>query len=140
MSNQLKMSMQLPCVSNIETMAHCGLDKFGELAGINVDKIEVAKLLANEAINNAVEHAKSSNQQVRVEISLKEDTLSIYVRDYGKGFNVDNIKEPKIEEKISGSNKRGWGLKLMENLSDEYNIESGEYGTKIHIYLKITNE
>lgn len=138
MSNILKLSMQLPCIQNIETVAHAGLDKIGEIATISIDKIEEAKLLVNEAINNAIEHAVSSKRpQIRIEFSLEEDVLMIYVRDYGPGFIVSDVEEPHIEDKIGGGYKRGWGLKLMESLSDDFRIESGKYGTKIFMHLNI---
>lgn len=131
--------MQLPCVLNIETVAHCGLDKLGEMAGVNVDRLEEAKLLVNEAINNAIEHAEGNKQQIRLEFSFNEERLLIYVRDYGSGFEVEHVEDPKIEDKIGGKYKRGWGLKLMESLSDEFIIESSKNGTKIYMYLNIAN-
>jgi len=59
--------------------------------------------------------------------------LVIFVRDYGKGFKPENVEEPDINEKLGSKHKRGWGLKLMETMSDDFMIESDKNGTKITI-------
>ena len=41
--------------------------------------------------------------------------------------------DPDIESKLKSENKRGWGLKLMESMSDDFQLESDNSGTKITI-------
>jgi anti-sigma regulatory factor (Ser/Thr protein kinase) len=70
---------------------------------------------------------------VRVEFTMNLEKLVIFVRDYGKGFNPEEVEEPDILKKMGSKHKRGWGLKLMESMSDDFMLESDEHGTKITI-------
>lgn len=140
MPQHLKFSLTLPFVADIELVAHCALDRIGSEGNIAADKVELAKILVNEAIINAIEHAKTKKNQVKIEFDLTKDVLLIYVRDYGSGFNLTDIETPDIEEKIRSDYKRGWGIKIMQSMSDEFNIESDKYGTKIYMYLRLNED
>ena len=59
--------------------------------------------------------------------------LVILVRDNGKGFEPTSVEEPDIRKKLTSKDKRGWGLKVMKSMSDDFNIESNRSGTKITI-------
>lgn len=140
MPRNLKFSLTLPTIADIELVAHSALDRIGVEGDIPVDKLEQAKLLVNEAIINSVEHAKNKRNQFRIEFDLTKDVLLIYVRDYGSGFDLSEIDTPDIEQKIRSDYKRGWGIKIMQSMSDDFRIESDKHGTKIYMYLKINNE
>jgi anti-sigma regulatory factor (Ser/Thr protein kinase) len=137
MSRKLKMTMTLPCIADIETVAHAGLERLCTEGNIQLDKVEEAKMLVNEAIINAIEHAQTKRNQIKIEFDLSDDHLLIFVRDYGHGFDVSLVDDPNIDEKIGGDYKRGWGIKLMQTLSDDFKIESGKGGTKIYMYLHL---
>ena len=51
----------------------------------------------------------------------------------GGGFEPESVPDPSIDEKLRAERKRGWGLKLMKSLSDDFRIESNTTGTKIII-------
>jgi anti-sigma regulatory factor (Ser/Thr protein kinase) len=101
--------------------------------GIGEEKIGEARILVTEAIINALEHSGEKNPVVRVEFSMTKKELVVLVRDYGKGFEPGSIEEPDIKKKVGSKNKRGWGLKVMKSMSDDFQIESGKRGTKITI-------
>ena len=138
MSYPVKLGLKLPYIPNIERVAHDALQQIGDFKNINEDKVDQASILVSEAINNALEHADCSNTDLlEVDIELSKKKLIIYIKDYGSGFNTENVEKPDINKKIKSKHKRGWGLQLMRSLSDNFEIESGESGTKIIMYLNL---
>ncbi len=133
MKDAITLKMSLPKIPNIELVAIEGLDRLAHHLGIMEDKIGEAKVLVTEAIINALEHSGESDPAVRVEFSMTKQELIILVRDFGKGFEPSSIEVPNIHDKLGSKDKRGWGLKLMKTMSDDFRIESNKQGTKITI-------
>lgn len=133
MANGVTLKMELPKVPDIELVALEGLDRLGRHLGIADEKLGEARILITEAVINGLEHSGDMNPRVSVEYTMTNKELIIYVRDYGKGFEPAMVEEPDIETKLKSSNKRGWGLKVMRSMSDDFRIESSPTGTRIVI-------
>jgi len=98
------------------------------------DTIEEMKLAIIEAVINAVEHSKSVERKVFITfgLDLKRRRMTIIIQDYGSGFDPGTVETPDIAKKMrKGSYKRGWGLKLMQELMDEVQISSSVKGTQV---------
>ena len=133
MEEYVKLKMSLPQIPDIELVAVEGLERLSKHLGISEDKIGDARILVTEAVINALEHSGQKRPRVRVEFTMTKERLTIFVRDYGKGFKPEEIEDPNIVEKLGSDNKRGWGLKLMKSMSDDFLIESNNNGTRITI-------
>ena len=82
-------------------------------------------------------HSGAENSGVEVEFTMDQHKLTIFVRDFGSGFDPEKIEKPEIDKKLTSNNKRGWGLKLMESMSDDFLLDSGKNGTKITIIKRL---
>jgi anti-sigma regulatory factor (Ser/Thr protein kinase) len=133
MSDAVTMKITLPKIPDIELVALEGLDRLARHLGIPDEKIGEARIIVTEAIINALEHSGEKNPSVRLEFTMTTKELSVFVRDYGKGFEPGSVEDPDIKVKLDSKNKRGWGLNLMKSMSDDFRIESGKSGTKITI-------
>ncbi len=133
MEPNIKLKMTLPRIPDIELVAIEGLDRMARHMGIPEEKIGEAHVLVTEAVINAFEHSGQSRPVVRIEFTMNQEKLIIFVRDYGKGFDPGAVEQPDIDKKLSSGHKRGWGLKLMETMSDDLLIESDDKGTRITI-------
>jgi len=135
MDNNIKLEMKLPKVPDIELVALEGIQLMGGHLGISDDKIGEAKVIVTEAVINGFEHSGEEHQYVAVEITMTKEKLIILITDFGSGFYPEDVEDPDIDEKVlsSSTSKRGWGLKLMKSMSDDFIIESSKRGTKITI-------
>ena len=137
MGEPITMKMTLPKIPDIELVAIEGLERLTQRLGISDEKFGEAKILVMEAVVNALEHAGEENPVVDVEFTMASQEITIFVRDYGKGFEPTSVEDPDIQAKMGTTHKRGWGLKLMKSLSDDFRIESGDKGTTITIIKKL---
>jgi anti-sigma regulatory factor (Ser/Thr protein kinase) len=133
MKDAVTLKIVLPKIPDIELVAIEGFERLSRHLGIAEEKIGEARILVTEAIINALEHAGKHNPSVRVEFTMTAEEIVIFVRDYGDGFDPQSIEEPSIQAKLGSERKRGWGLKLMKSLSDDFQIESNKRGTRITI-------
>jgi two-component system CheB/CheR fusion protein len=84
--------------------------------------------IAQEAINNAVQHAKATD--VRVELSYEPEAVSLSVEDNGQGF---------MTRKARG--RRGFGLSIMNEraaeIGSQFNLQSEPgKGTRVEVLAR----
>ncbi len=97
----------------------------------NYGKILVSTL---EAVNNAILHGNNSDNEkmVMVEISYRNDKLTVKIEDEGKGFIPDTVPDPTIPQNIEALNGRG--IYLMSRLADE--IRYSKRGSRVTMMFK----
>jgi len=133
MKDAISLRVSLPKIPDIELVAIEGLERLAHHLGITDEKIGEARVLVTEAIINALEHSGEENPSVEVEFTMTKQELIILVKDYGRGFEPSSVQAPDIRSKMGTKDKRGWGLKLMKTMSDDFRIESDAHGTRITI-------
>ncbi len=133
MHEPVQLKMTLPKIPDIELVALEGLERLARHLGIPDEKIGEARIIVTEAILNAFEHGGDKNPAAVVEFTLSSREITIFVRDFGEGFEPSEVATPDIEAKLKSEHKRGWGLNLMKSLSDDFHIESDNRGTRITI-------
>ena len=104
--------------------------------GFCLEDIEDIKVAVSEACTNAIKH--SLDNKFSVEYTIFENGLTITIIDSGKGYDVDSIDVPNLEE----PKESGLGLSIIQNLMDEVEIKSNiNYGTVIKMtkYLGVDN-
>lgn len=85
--------------------------------------------LIQEAVNNAIKHAKAS--QIDVSLTESENEINVIISDNGKGFDLATAE---IGNGLNTMKKRASELK------GDFNIETNESGTKIHLSLPNQNK
>lgn len=129
------LKITLPKIPDIELVAIEGLNRLAAHLGIDDEKVGEARIIVTEAIINAFEHAGGARTSVRVEFTISRERLVIFVKDYGKGF--DPAAVPDAQTRRESGDRRGWGLKLMKTMSDDFRLESTNHGTVITLIKKL---
>ena len=127
----VRLKIELPKIPDIELVALEGLDRLSRHLGISEEKIGEARLIVTEAIINGLEHGGAKNPKVDVEFTMTPQELTIFGRDYGAGFEPSTVREGDGGQK--SGRKRGWGLKIMKSMSDDFRIDSNHGGTRVTI-------
>jgi len=77
-------------------------------------------ITVTEAVNNAIIHGNQLDINKTVHLTAKLNnpySLSIFVKDQGKGFDISKVKDPTLMENIFSENGRG--VFVMKHLSDD---------------------
>ena len=125
-----KVELTLPVIQDMELAATKTAEVIAKQMGLDEMKTAEINMALSEACINAFEHS-GSNSDIEIHFKISDDRLIIQVTDSGKGFDKSKVDIPNIEEKISSDHKRGWGLKLIEELMDTVQFESSEDGTTV---------
>ena len=130
-----EVKLTLPMAPDMEVVASQAASSLAAFIGMSPDRVDEVRLAVVEACINAFEHSHSAERKAEITFCLigdrEPDCLEISVHDRGVGFACSEVEEPKIEAKLKGSRKRGWGLKIIQGLMDEVRILSGTNGTTV---------
>ena len=85
--------------------------------------------LIQEAVNNAIKHAKAN--QIDVSLTESDNKINVVISDNGKGFDLATAE---IGNGLNTMKKRATELK------GDFNIEATEKGTKIYLSLPNQNK
>lgn len=141
MTSEKKFELHLPSVLGCEKVATEFAASVAKSMNFPADRVEDLKTAVAEACINAIEHGNKLDAGMKVGISLTVagGRLQVAIQDEGKGIGR-GVPTPDIHSQIKGgTDARGWGIFLIENLMDEVTFESTPEGrsvVKMIIHLK----
>ena len=130
-----KIELKLPVIPEMELIATHTAEVIGKHMGLSDDQAAEIGMALIEACINAFEHSLSTNN-VFIHFIIDDESLIIKVIDQGIGFDKSKVEIPKIENKLAGERKRGWGLQLIKELVDSVEFESTKEGTTVTMIKK----
>ncbi len=84
---------------------------------LDPDTFETLRLLVSELVINSVLHGRADHSaEMALAVHASRETIRVEVADAGQGFEAS----PRAELQDNGS---GWGLHLVETLSDRWGTE-----------------
>jgi serine/threonine-protein kinase RsbW len=104
---------------------------FANEIGFGEDAVFPIDLAVREVIANAIKHGNKFDETKQVEITLEENNegFEITVRDFGKGFAVENVPDPTNPENLLKASGRG--ILFMNNFMDKVEWFEHEKGGTI---------
>jgi len=127
--------LTIPVMPDMELLATQTSAAVAKHMNLDDEKTAEINMALSEACINAFEHSESTSE-IEIHFRISDDSLVIQVTDSGKGFDKSKVDIPDIEEKISSNYKRGWGLKLIEELMDTVKFDSSDEGTTVTMTKK----
>ncbi len=134
--NYETIKMELTCNPQYVGVVRLTTSGIANKIGFCLDDIEDIKVAVSEACTNAIKH--SLDNKFYVEYTIFEDGLTIEIIDKGRGYNVDSVDKPNLEE----PKESGLGLFIIQSLMDDVKIKSDiNSGTSIKMtkYLGVDN-
>ena len=121
---ELKLPSRIESVDEAASRA----DEFAKEQGLGDDFVSAIDLAIRESVANAVKHGNKFDEQKNVDVTLSRtaEGLEITVRDYGAGFEVDEIPDPTNPENLLKANGRG--ILFMRSFMDVVEWSNHEGG------------
>jgi serine/threonine-protein kinase RsbW len=126
-----KVDLTIPMVEEMELTATQTATALAQFMGWDQEKTDETKMALIEACLNAFEHSKSKDRRVLINFELSDDAMTIRIGDAGEGFDPEFAKKEAVRKREQGESRRGWGLKIIEEMMDEVDIQSDKNGTVI---------
>jgi serine/threonine-protein kinase RsbW len=112
---------ELTLPSRIESVDEAAIraDEFAKEQGLGDDFISSIDLAIRESVANAVKHGNKFDETKMVEVTLAKSAegFEITVRDFGTGFEIEEVADPTNPENLLKSNGRG--ILFMKSFMDE---------------------
>jgi len=93
-----------------------------------------------ESVTNAIQHGNKLdiNKKVDIRFQVQQDRISIYVKDQGSGFSVNDIPSPLDSENLLKPSGRG--IFYIRTFMDEVEFRNpAQGGTEVYMMTKMSN-
>lgn len=125
----LRLSSTYKSVADIERL----IDKVCTSVGVNEDAYGNVLIAVTEAVNNAIQHGNKENEELSIDVSVKDNQNKVCfsVKDEGVGFDFENLPDPTSPENLLKENGRG--IFLMRSLADK--VEFTGQGNEVCLFF-----
>ncbi len=133
-----RIHLHIPSDLLFERVVRASAAELGTTMGFSDERIEDLKLAVSEAVTNAIEHGNSGKRTASVEVifSLDQDKLEIEIIDSGPGVQSFNTDRRVVEEdNLEAGMLRGFGMYLISELVDQYEVQSSSEGTCLKLRI-----
>lgn len=133
-----EMTLHIKSLSENEAFARSTVAAFCAQANPSLEDIIDIKTAVSEAVTNSVVHAyPNSVGDIKINVILKEDFVTITITDYGIGiFDTEKAREPFFTTKPDDE-RSGMGFTVMESFMDTLEIKNN---TSKGITIKMTKK
>jgi serine/threonine-protein kinase RsbW len=104
-----------------------------------LDEMKFNKLLVatTEAVNNGIIHGnkRDHTKKVVLRVDVNSTTMTVRVRDEGKGVDVETIPDPLAEENLLRENGRG--VFLIRSLMSSVGFERFDDGWEVTMRMEL---
>ena len=129
----------VPMGEDTEMIAAHTIEDIAKRHNIPAKTINQIKTALVEACINAAEHSHSPDRKINLKFAVSDDKIVVTVAN--RGIRLSEAKAAAVGADESGAaetQRRSWGLKLMQGLMDDVTIEDTDDGTRITMvkYIK----
>ncbi|MEI8306057.1 MAG: ATP-binding protein [Chloroflexales bacterium] len=133
-----RIELSIPSNPIFERVVRASAAELGIAFGFSDERVEDLKLAISEAVNNAIDHGNHGevNKLVAVVFEIDGEKLEIRISDQGSGMEHPDISRHVIDEQsLESGHLRGFGLYLISELVDDYEVNSSQKGTVLTLRL-----
>jgi serine/threonine-protein kinase RsbW len=133
-----RVELHIPSNPVFERVVRASAAEVGNAFGFSSARVEDLKLAISEAVNNAIEHGnnRDSGRLVAVVFEIDGEKLEVRISDEGEGTDkLDFSRRVIDEESLETGYLRGFGMYLISELVDDYEVNSSHQGTVLTLRL-----
>ena len=101
----LELSSNYKSIASVEKL----IDKVCNTVGVNEESYGNVLIAVTEAVNNAIQHGNKENEDLQINVSVKDNPKSVCfsVKDEGLGFDFNNLPDPTSPDNLLKESGRG---------------------------------
>ena len=138
MSESNSMKLTIEAKSQNESFARSVVAAFFVQINPTLEQVEDIKTAVSEAVTNCIVHGYEGAQTgtIEIECQLNDNTLSVVIRDFGKGIeNVEQAMKPFFTT-VSTGERSGMGFTVMQAFCDNVEVTSRKGQTAVKLIKK----
>jgi len=126
------LEIKIPSDPKFLKIIRSAMNHLSETLGFSQDDVNNITLAVDEACSNIIKHAYngSTNQPIHILCNLYEDHIEIFLRDFGKKADINEIKSRELDDVRPG----GLGVHLIKSVMDIVNYDNSfEQGNQLRL-------